>query len=61
MKLKICVAAFAAFTAIHPAWIELLGFDPDHGNGALETMLVVVAILVVVALGATQVVRRRGQ
>jgi hypothetical protein len=46
----------ALFTIVIPNWIEaLFGVDPDHGNGLLEYLVVLLFLLIGVS---TQVVAR---
>jgi hypothetical protein len=44
--------ALAVLTSIWPAWMEAIGFDPDHGNGSAEWAIVAAfgALAVVSAL-----------
>jgi hypothetical protein len=52
-------------TAVWPNWIEdVLGFDPDHGNGTFEWLIVVVLAVITLAVAALgrrdlRVARRR--
>jgi hypothetical protein len=52
-------------TAVWPDWIEgVLGFDPDHGNGTFEWLIVAVLAVATIAVTAAarrdlRVVRRR--
>jgi hypothetical protein len=43
-KIEAAAAALFAFgavlTALVPQWMEALGFDPDHGDGSAEWILV---------------------
>jgi hypothetical protein len=59
MKTKLVVLAIAGLTAIHPAWLEWFGIDPDHGNGGFETMLVLACVLVVIGAAVSLVRTRR--
>jgi hypothetical protein len=54
--LKTLTLILAAATAIHPAWLELLGIDPDHGNGSVETLLTIACVLIVITL-STSIIR----
>jgi hypothetical protein len=58
MKAKLAVLTLAGITAVHPAWLELLGIDPDHGNGTFELLIVLVCVLTVISL-AVSLVRQR--
>ena len=51
MKTKLVVLAVAGLTALHPAWLEWFGLEPDHGNGTFEATLALVCVFVVI--GAT--------
>jgi hypothetical protein len=59
------LAALTVLTAIWPDWIEsLTGWDPDHGDGKAEWLIVLVFAVVTVAVTALasrdlRVVRRR--
>jgi hypothetical protein len=49
--LAVLTTALFVLTLITREWIEaLIGWDPDHGNGALEWAIVVVLFAVSVAL-----------
>jgi hypothetical protein len=54
VTLAVVLGAATILTAVWPDWIEgLTGFDPDHGNGSVEWLIVAVlavATLVVAAL-----------
>lgn len=47
----------ALLTIIYPRWLELVGVDPDGGNGAVETALVVVCVIVCVLLIVREILR----
>jgi hypothetical protein len=53
-------AVLAAATTIWPDWIEILGFDPDHGDGSAEWATVVLfgVVAAVSALPARHDLRR---
>lgn len=63
--LAVLLGAATILTAVWPDWIEgLTGFDPDHGNGTFEWLIVAVlavATVVVATLARRdlRVVRRR--
>lgn len=63
--LSVLLAVATIATAVWPTWIEdVLGFDPDGGNGTLEWLIVVVLAVITVATAALarrdlRVVRRR--
>lgn len=47
----ICTALLALLTKFVPDWIEVIfRVDPDHGNGSLETLLVIIFGLVTLVL-----------
>lgn len=58
MKAKLAVLALAGVTAAHPAWLELLGVNPDHGSGTFETLIVAVCVLSVIGV-AVSLARQR--
>jgi hypothetical protein len=65
VALAVILGAATILTAIWPDWIEgLTGFDPDHGNGSAEWLIVAVlavATLIVAALARRDLrVIRRG-
>ncbi len=35
-------------TLVDPQWIELLGFDPDHGSGGAERVLAIGSFVIAV-------------
>jgi hypothetical protein len=44
--------ACAVLTLFWPAWLELVvGWDPDHGHGAVEWMIIAVFFVVALVLG----------
>jgi hypothetical protein len=50
--LSTAAAILAVLTLISPAWIELLtGWDPDHGDGSIEWIVVAVMAAVALTLG----------
>jgi hypothetical protein len=47
----ICTALLALLTAFVPDWIEaVFRVDPDHGNGSLEIIIVIVFGLITLLL-----------
>ena len=46
--LALLFSALAVVTAIWPDWIEILGFEPDNGDGSAEWSIV--ALLGILAL-----------
>ena len=51
------LGAATILTAVWPDWIEgLTGFDPDHGNGSVEWLIV--AVLAVATIVAAALARR---
>jgi hypothetical protein len=63
--LSVVLAVATVLTAIWPDWIEgLTGWDPDHGNGQAEWLIVVGLAVVTIAVALLarrdlRVVRRR--
>jgi hypothetical protein len=53
-------AATAILTSFWPDWIEVFGWDPDHGDGSLEWALVAAfgVLAVIAALLARRGLRR---
>jgi hypothetical protein len=53
-------AAMAILTSFWPDWIEVFGWDPDHGDGSLEWALVAAfgVLAVIAALLARRELRR---
>jgi hypothetical protein len=53
-------AMLAVVTMIWPNWIEILGFDPDHGDGSAEWAIVMLfgVVAAVSALLARHDLRR---
>jgi hypothetical protein len=50
--LAILAAALSVLTLISREWIEFLtGWDPDHGNGSFEWLIVVVLAMMAIGLG----------
>jgi len=54
--LAVVFAVLASLTAVWPAWIEALGFEPDNGDGTAEWTIV--AALGILALAAALLARR---
>lgn len=45
-------ASLAVLTLVWPNWIEgVFGYDPDHHNGSLETVIVIVCALAALLTG----------
>jgi hypothetical protein len=65
LVLSVLLGALTILTGIWPDWIEsLTGWDPDHGDGQAEWLIVLVFAVVTVAVFALarrdlRVVRRR--
>jgi hypothetical protein len=50
----LCAGALGILTIFWHDWIEALtGWDPDHHNGSVEWIIVVVLLAISVVLGAT--------
>ena len=46
-------ALLALLTLVWRDWIEISGFDPDHGNGSVEWLIVVGCAAATLALALT--------
>jgi hypothetical protein len=63
--LSVVLGALTILTAIWPDWIEgLTGWDPDHGDGKLEWLIVLVFAVATVIVSALarrdlRILRRR--
>jgi len=49
--LAVTTGFLAVLTGLWHEWIEALGFDPDHGDGSAEWLVVVVLAVVCVVSG----------
>ena len=62
IEAALAVATFvlAVVTLVNQGWIEaVFGVDPDHGNGSLEWIMVVVLAVATVVFGLLAFTERR--
>ena len=60
LALAVVSGVLCLATLINPEWMEVLGFDPDHGSGSAEWALAIgsLVVAVVAALLARRELRR---